>query len=339
MRSNRRGSRLNQKILLVAHQLDRSGAPIALLNLALSLQKLGYITFIATLKNGPLGAEFLQHGTKAFNPALHTHLDFDLIISNTIVTLPWSLTFASSKTKVVGYIHESVEMLEFMGTTKAFLEAHKPDAAIFPAEFQLEQFSDLSIKESYVLPNTISNEFKMQESALTLVNRPFFVVVGPWHPRKGQKKLVELTERYFLRPKIVFIGADPAYNEWKDQFIFTGEVSNDLSRSLISCSVGLLSFSSAEVQPISVLESLQGSTPCLLSDIPAHVELAKQTSMIRIFNETIDNSFLNGYQWLLERSFADARKGSATEGLPSKFTQTAYESKISAIVRSLFCNS
>jgi hypothetical protein len=54
------------KILLITHQLDFSGAPLALLSLSKVLIKLNHSLVIASLKYGPLINNFLKLGINPF---------------------------------------------------------------------------------------------------------------------------------------------------------------------------------------------------------------------------------------------------------------------------------
>ncbi len=61
-------------ILLLSHQLDFSGAPIALLRLAETLINQGHSLSLASINDGPLGIEFGKLGIKQFNPAMEKNM-------------------------------------------------------------------------------------------------------------------------------------------------------------------------------------------------------------------------------------------------------------------------
>ena len=94
-------------ILLVSHQLDYSGAPIALLELAKCLLRLKHSVSISSLKIGPLLTEFAKSGVKKFDSSKNSSDNYDLIIANTVHSVPPSLNFMKSSKKVLAWIHES----------------------------------------------------------------------------------------------------------------------------------------------------------------------------------------------------------------------------------------
>lgn len=120
-----------QKILLVTHQFSRTGAPGALFNLALLLQKYGYTIDIISLKDGPLGDEFKHHGISSSivpslmddNRAMESLLGtYDFIVVNTLACTPLVAFFCNIPEKVFWWIHENELLFQQISSYLAHLK-------------------------------------------------------------------------------------------------------------------------------------------------------------------------------------------------------------------------
>lgn len=279
-------------ILLVTHQLDQTGAPLALLNLAKALKEKHNI-FLASFNSGPLLEEFKRIGISNFNSKIHSSDFFSLIIANTILTAPWALKFSDNPKKVLAWIHESKEMaIDSFGNSQK-LSAISLINAAFPAEFQINQYKDMNITNTFHLPNYIDQTHQTFSPLRSLFPENYFVCVGPWSDRKGQKELISTLSYYHLSPNIIFLGAKKPTSTLPSNFIFTNQLPNSLSRDIIHNSQGLLSFSKSEVQPLSIAESMASGIPILISDIEAHIELFNKCRAINLFKTKEKDSFIN----------------------------------------------
>jgi glycosyltransferase involved in cell wall biosynthesis len=310
-------------ILLLSHQLDFSGAPIALLRLAETLINQGHSVSLATRKLGPLGAEFGKIGVKQFNQSLSKQ--YDLYFANTFLMVPVALNMATSNDKVIAWIHES----------RSFFDIYKLDAnnfglaslkhAIFPAKFIMEEYRDL-------MPNCsmtqVRNLVTMNEKAPLPAFEHHFAVTGSWEPRKNQAALINLLFETNLSIKFNFIGANKPATISDTTHNFFGQVPMLKAKELIASSLGLISAAKSETQPLSVIEAILSKNPVLLSDIPAHLELKSLMPDVVLFNPNDASSFRRGYEsTFLQKNnpqLLEANKVAAE----SYFGQSAFDSAI-----------
>lgn len=106
----------SKQILLVTHQLSRTGAPGALYDLALLLQKYGYTIDVISLKDGPLRDEFEYQGISSCiipslmedNSIMESLLGiYDFIVGNTLACAPMISFLCNKSEKVFWWIHEN----------------------------------------------------------------------------------------------------------------------------------------------------------------------------------------------------------------------------------------
>ena len=112
-----------KKILLISHESSLTGAPRALLNLAICLKKQDMLPYILTLKQGPLDAECEKHGiphdfispSLFFSDLINSKLSenliktvdlFDIILLNTIVAVPLIKSISKSRPRKYCWIHD-----------------------------------------------------------------------------------------------------------------------------------------------------------------------------------------------------------------------------------------
>jgi len=176
----------SMNILLVSHQLDYSGAPIALLELAKSLLRLKHSVSISSLQTGPLLTEFAKSGVIQFDSSKNISDDYDLIIANTALSVPPSLNFRKSSKKVLAWIHESEYFFQVLKASPKSFRLDELEFAVFPSKFQIDEFSQW-------MPKAIKAQLKncVQISGDTTItsggNRPYIVCSGQWEERKSQR--------------------------------------------------------------------------------------------------------------------------------------------------------
>jgi glycosyltransferase involved in cell wall biosynthesis len=276
------------KILLISHFLDYSGAPIALLQLAKSLVKFGHSVSIAALQDGPLGVDFIQAGIKSHMQS-NAAADYDLVIANTVVSIPAALQFTGSTQKILAWIHETEYFFESNAIPAQNLLPRDLRFAAFVSKFQINQYEKW-------LPNTKKIQLKnCVEISPNIIpyhqSAPYLVFSGPWTPRKAQYKLIQLLQTLEHIPEIHFIGADRPDGISGDKFIFTGPLRPEDAKSRIAGSSGLISCSMDEAQPLVAVEAALMRVPVMLSQIPAHRELKRYLNDILLFDPEDAMSF------------------------------------------------
>ena len=114
---------LNKGILLVSHELSRTGAPVALIEMATRLRALGYAPVVASPSHGALEDECKARGIPSrvsyqfkVDESCMTELErvrlsdyvkcFDLVVLSTIVAVEWIDRFSRTGVKVICWAHE-----------------------------------------------------------------------------------------------------------------------------------------------------------------------------------------------------------------------------------------
>lgn len=290
-----------KKILLISHQLDYSGAPIALLALGRSLVAFGCDVFVYPLQRGALIDDFLSAGIRKYRPFIHRRRSFDLVVANTVISVPAALRFSKDAGKVLAWIHESRYFFEFLGHAPSTYGLQHLKYAAFPAAFQIPEFAPCMPQATlFQLRNCV--DAAPTPGADDLPGRAYFVCAGAWEDRKSQHRLVSLVRQRGQPMSIQFVGASRPPGILDEGLAFTGKVPLHEARRRISSSRGVISASVAEVQPLVPIEALLAGRPVLLSDIPAHRELRDLVADVLLFDPDDLQSFERGvaaleHQW------------------------------------------
>lgn len=282
------------EILLLSHQLDYSGAPIALLQLAKTLRMLGHAVSMGAMRDGPLGVEFAEAGVKQFDPEFAKK--YDLYIANTVLSVPLAFEISPDDKKVIAWIHESRQFFKMYNFDEGSFSLARLRRAIFPSKFQIEEFRSL-------MPNCelqqLRNLVSMQDVEPQAGFSEYFTVTGTWEARKNQEGLLRLVESTKLPIKINFLGSPQPSNISTGQHRFINQRPMQEAKSIISGSFGLISAAISETQNLAAIEAVMSGVPVLLSDIPAHRELKELMPNIVLFGAQEPQAFLTGYENLL----------------------------------------
>lgn len=313
-------------VLLLSHQLDFSGAPIALLRLAETLVNQGHTVSLLSLKNGPLGTDFGKLGVKQFSTA--DAQQYDLYVANTVVTVPLALKLAPSVEKITAWIHESRDFFKLYGLDENKFGLSQLRRAFFPAQFMLEQYREL-------MPNCelgqLRNVVSMQGVEVRNEYKDCFAVAGSWETRKNQSSILKLLEQTQLNIRLNFIGAKKPAGLTDSPHHFCGQVPALESKGLIAGSSGLISAAKSEAQPLTVIEAAMSSKPVLLSNIAAHRELCQLIPSLVIFDSNSPSSFAQGYKDLQNLSTYELNEGAQLA--ECYFGHTAFAQKVQTLVQ------
>ena len=176
------------RVLLVSHQLDYSGAPLALLELAVTLREAGHEVFLAALASGPLGNDFLARGIRPYQSRSQV---LDLYVANTVVAVPAALALAPSPDRVLAWIHETAFFFRILRASPRDYSLDRLRFAAFPARFQIDEFARW-------IPDAVRmqlrNCVRMPPVDPAVAAPEHYVCSGRWEARKNQARLVELAE-------------------------------------------------------------------------------------------------------------------------------------------------
>lgn len=278
-------------ILLLSHQLDFSGAPIALLRLAEALIDQGHTLSLGSMQDGPLASEFIKLGTKQFNPSIAKQ--YDLYFANTFFSVPLALNLAPKVEKIIAWIHESRNFFALFGIDENLYGLNQLKHAVFPSSFMLYEYKDLiPLAQLSQLRNLVS----MEGICETKAYRDYIAVTGHWQKRKNQSRLIELSEQSNLNLRFNFIGAEKPPHIPSSNHNFFGQVPQMEAKKIIANSMGLISAAQSETQNLTALEAMLVGKPVLLSNISAHQELRCLIPNIPLFDTTDSVSFKNGFE-------------------------------------------
>lgn len=314
---------------LLAHQLDFSGASIALLYLARSLIRLGHSPIVATTRDGPLRPLFEREGVPIVESLRTKEMAF--LVANTAVAIQSGLKAKLHGVPVAAWIHEACDTLPHLNVDLATSGIERFDLVMHPALFQQEEMGAIlpNLPLAQLRNHVIQPHFRLPGAT------PAFAVVGNFEARKGQKQLLNLIEGSGSRCSLLFIGAEsppgetpPPGVEWR----FMGKIPPDESKTVIANCDGLISCSTAEVQPLAVIEALLAGRPVLLSDIKAHREIAGQFTNAFLFDRGSAASFAQGLASLTAAK--DDLAGAAANRVRGLriFGEKAFDARVNKIV-------
>lgn len=286
------------RVLLISHQLDYSGAPLALLELAGALRDLSHEVHLAALAAGPLGDEFFSRGVR---PMPSPAQAFDLYVANTVVSVPAALSLAPSPDSVLAWIHETGFFFRILRASPRDFSLDRLRFAAFPARFQIDEFAEWM---PAAVRMQLRNCVRMPPAEPAAVLPDHYACSGRWEARKNQARLLELVGALPTRPTIWFVGADPPPGMPASTHRFLGTLLPRDSKRIIAGSRGLISPSLSEAQPLAAIEAAMAGRPVLLSDIAAHRELQQAMPDVILFDPARTDSFVSGFR-ALEQQAAD----------------------------------
>ncbi len=247
---------------------------------------MGHAVELISLKGGPLAQEFSALGVTPCN--ISRARDAELIVANTVVSVPLAMKLALSADRIFAWIHESAYFFEVMRTAPGRFQLRELKFAGFPSRFQVDEFAAW-------IPDTtrlqLRNWVEVPNSTDTVGPEKYYVCSGYWNKQKGQDRLLRLLNHLPVTPRIYFVGAKAPSGLTSSFHKFVGQVPHDDAISIIQKSRGLISAAVSEAQNLSAIESMLLGRPVLLSDIPAHRELKELMPDLLLFDPEDVNGF------------------------------------------------
>ena len=320
--------------LLISHDLSYSGAPVALLALAKSLQRLGESPVVASLAGGPLAAMFVESGIEISTKVDPASVSF--VIANTVLTVHRALRFKRFGIPVAAWIHESAYTFVHLNISPQECGLQDLDVVLAPAAFQLTELEPfLRHGSAYQMRNLVR-----QDSFRPPGDESMIAVCGRWEARKGQAQLMQLVERSAAICRFKFIGAErpaeyPEAGAPASQHVFTGPLVPDRAKAEIAKCGALVSCAEAEAQPLCPIEALMAGRPVLLSDIDAHRTLASLIPNVLLFDRKSPQSYIEGYAKLRDAMADEAAANSASAIARSLFGEAAFDRRLADILKVL----
>jgi glycosyltransferase involved in cell wall biosynthesis len=188
----------NNNVLLLSHELSRTGAPLALLNLARILKKNNFNPVVLSPLDGPLERELEENGIKYIiekrilykliyknKPFLDYLNNFSVIFFNTICTIDYA-EYIPSHIRKICWVHEGAEGYRSVSTQYSIKRAFSFIDEVYSVGHYSKSYTDKYISDFksrillYGIEN-ISNTF----SNNTSTDKMTFGLFGVCSARKG----------------------------------------------------------------------------------------------------------------------------------------------------------
>lgn len=281
MFANKKG----KDILILSHELTRTGAPIVLKSVVRFFLENGDWPVLASPVDGPLKDEFLKMGipviidegiTNGHWTFEHFARNFDLVFANTLAMGNAVSQLSDSLPRVIWWIHES----EFAFNVFHNLIPQKIGKNVFI--YAVSEYVERLLEKHGVVPcGNLAygvDDFIVEQKTL-VSDKNLFVVVGSVENRKGQDVAVQaflkLPEKTRCECELLFIGQVLDHSIEKSIMDVAGEgnnvkvikpVEHDKVMQLFSESIAVLVPSRDDPLPVTATEAFILGKPCIVSD-------------------------------------------------------------------------
>lgn len=236
------GQKKSKKILLITHQLSRSGAPYALYTMAQQLRK-EYQIVVLTVEPGELLEDYLNAGILVVEAGKYWNRkfvfkgfakQFDAVVANTVLNFPAVMLLDGLSLPVFWWIHEHENYFSYgrgeIPDPKGFHDnVHVLAAGRYVQQVIEWEFAYTPHILNIGVPDVTEEErapmqTKRQGNDMEAIEMLHFLVVGPYGREKGQDIVVDaymqLTEEERKRISLTFVGSteekdDAVYNQVK----------------------------------------------------------------------------------------------------------------------------
>lgn len=302
-----------KKILLFSHELNLTGAPVALSYLAKALRKQGYFPVIISPHNGTLGNQLIEEGFPIFiyepiitSDLIHRYATvFSTIVVCTIVGAPIVCSLNGADVPVLWWIHEAFASYH-QGTLEAMPETLCSNIHVYSvclyADRVLKQYRPnyQTSQLLYCVPDLAEN--LPAEPAFRLkyaTGKTVFTIVGVQEERKGQDLLIQAIRT--LDPSIrkqclfVFVGK-PFYQpiqknlmalheDFPRNVLYIEELSRNDMISLYMQIDCLICASRDDPMPIVVTEAMLMSKAVICSENTGSADILAQMNSGLIYHD------------------------------------------------------
>jgi len=205
------------KLLVITHQLSRTGAPLVLLDMIKILSENGHSFSIISMSDGDLRAEFERYGSveireRFFDKKEEFRIEasnYDVVICNTLITYEAVLSLLGEKTPVLWWLHESERYFDYFST-------------VLP-DFSKLKNTNIHVRAvSPLVSDIIERKYKVREPILSIAVKDVpamksktegkidFLCVGTYGRIKGQDVLCEAIRKLpvdvMQKSKFYFVG-------------------------------------------------------------------------------------------------------------------------------------
>jgi len=276
------------KIMLISHELSRTGVPIALMHLAILLKNNGYNVLYTSMRSGNLSEELKERGIDYIedlaifcnsNEFLNYTKKIDFFIPGTACLHSSAPIFSSFNKPILWWMHETnKELLKFWEEYKEISNIHFYCGGTRVIKELRECAGIEDAKELlYFLPDIQEGVEKGKKHIGQSIIR--FALLGTICERKAQDILGEATklisEKYKGKYIVTFVGAtfnqeqqeyDEMLREKYPNICYKGEMTQEELNEYYDEIDVLVCPSRDDPMPIVVTQAMQHGIPCIVSD-------------------------------------------------------------------------
>lgn len=284
---------MSKKILLVSHQLDFSGAPVALFYLAKALIKFNWSIDLYALSNtGGLRDDFIKIGVKIIEQEFGEILleEYDSILFNTVVTSALIPQKKSKGCKIILWIHESPFLAGFAWSNSVKMQSTlNVDLLIFPTvacKYEWESFIDTTASAILQSPVDIPEEIlKINQEQKHSQN--IFCIIDPRESYRNIGLMEQEILKYDGKAIFNFVGTEPPTGEILSSLQskknvkvnYFGRVSRIKALEILAKSNIYWSATCLATQNRGLCEALVMNKSIYISRIRAHLEIGTKAGL------------------------------------------------------------
>lgn len=215
-----------KRILVITHQLSRTGAPIVLMDMIRVYQKHGYQIEVITMLDGELRPELeemkipvrvQEQFIAQAEEFLQYAQNFQMIAANTLVTFEPVQLLKYTNIPVLWWLHEGRQYFEYFQTVLPDFRNLPPNIHVFSVGHYVQQV----IEELYGVRTEILHfgieDFPVKQEEREEHERVRFLTAGTYSKVKAQDILVEaiqkLPQECLSRAEFYFCGNEKMYDE------------------------------------------------------------------------------------------------------------------------------
>ena len=223
----------NKKILVITHQLSRTGAPIVLLDMIRVYWRHGYQMEMITMLDGELRGEIenmgipikvQEHFMDRVDEFLSYAEKFDFVIANTLVTFEAIHLLKYMKVPALWWLHEGRQYFEYFTKVLPDFRNLPPNIHVYSVGHYVQRIMEelygvrTEILHFGVAMPALEDEGSQAQGEPEMPEgKACFLTAGTYSKVKAQDVLAEairrLPEEYLVRAEFFFCGNEKMYDE------------------------------------------------------------------------------------------------------------------------------
>lgn len=344
-------------ILLVSHNYSYTGIPVALLNMANVLKKIGYSVLMAAVEGGTFTREIEKQGIDYFSDFGMCYQmqsfknilkQMEAIVIGTLTLYRVVQSFENMKVSVLWWIHETDDQY-YIGKGKL---PKKGNVTFWAGGNRVKKifkkyFSDVNIEKlQYYIPDTQS---KSESDIMQRNDYMMFAVIGTIDERKSQDILMEAVIKipmyYKKRIKIIMVGrlnendvlfAERIREQQKqiDNLEWIQELTQEELDILYKDIDVLVCPSRDDPMPIVVTQAMMHGKVCIVSENVGQAEFITQQENGFVFPNKDSQALMKILMWLIDNRDKSIKIGESSRKIyDDEFSEKIMERRLRDILQ------